>query len=292
MNNNAIYLNDIFNLKNFDISDIKLVFNMHPGTGNDHISFLSRWNSNVDISERDVGFSYWSHFGSSSKNTKNFKVGQICLGFIRLTGNKYLFITAGKITSIPDEPGPCEYKPLHEFDGYIGRLIAVIDKGNTYGRYVFNLKPFWDDKRIKVLEILSSEYKQLEFPGYSNVLLKFDELMNILTGEQHALYRSHLAAVSGIYLLTDTHSGKMYVGSAYGIDGIAQRWNCYLNTQTGNNKKLIELYNEKGVQYFKDNFKFTILEVFDKKTDSKIIINSESMWKNKLMTREFGYNNN
>ena len=84
----------------------------------------------------------------------------------------------------------------------------------------------------------------------------------------------------------------MYVGSAYGIDGIAQRWNCYLNTQTGNNKKLIELYNEKGVQYFKDNFKFTILEVFDKKTDSKIIINSESMWKNKLMTREFGYNDN
>lgn len=283
-----LYISDIFKMPFEDVINTKIVLNMHAGDTGE--SFIQSWyDSNVDIDKRYVGFSYWSHFG----NMKNFKPGQIVLGFIRIPGkNKYLFITAGKIVSVPDSPSPCEFEKIPDFEPYIGRLIVTVHKGNTFGRYVFNLKPFWENRQIEVLEILRDEFRQLEFTGYENVHLKFHELLQILDSERYVAYKAHLAAVKGVYCLTDTSCGKLYIGSAYGVDGIAQRWNCYLDTKTGNNKKLIQLFSEKGEDYFKTNFTFTLLECFDKKTSNDIIISRESYWKNVLKTREFGYNDN
>ena len=46
------------------------------------------------------------------------------------------------------------------------------------------------------------------------------------------------------------------------MEGFAQRWKDYLHSQTGGNKKLIELYKDKGDEYFKKYFTFTVLEWF------------------------------
>ncbi|MBF1034889.1 MAG: GIY-YIG nuclease family protein [Candidatus Nanosynbacter sp.] len=67
-----------------------------------------------------------------------------------------------------------------------------------------------------------------------------------------------LRSRKGVYLITDKNTGKQYVGSAYGEDGILGRWSVYLksgyakNEKENNkypNKKLKELVKEKGLKY-------------------------------------------
>ena len=65
----------------------------------------------------------------------------------------------------------------------------------------------------------------------------------------------------------------------------------YVNTFHGNNKKLIELYNKNGEEYF-DKFKFLILQIFPKKVSDKEIIEAEAKYKKRFQTREFGLNCN
>ena len=87
-------------------------------------------------------------------------------------------------------------------------------------------------------------------------------------------------------------NGKLYSGSAYGQGGVAQRWSVYLRTQTGNNKKLVKLLQEKGPAYFEKHFTFTLLEFFGKNYDKDKIIAREQYWKMCFNTIENGYNAN
>ena len=45
-------------------------------------------------------------------------------------------------------------------------------------------------------------------------------------------------------------------------------------------------------QHIKDNFRYSILDIFKSTTDEKIIIERESWWKETLLSRKFGYNAN
>ena len=93
----------------------------------------------------------------------------------------------------------------------------------------------------------------------------------------------------GVYLITDESNGKRYVGAAYGNDMILGRWRNYINNGHGGYKKLKEL----DFEYIKQNFRYSILEIFKSTTDDETIIERESWWKDVLMTRgKFGYNDN
>jgi hypothetical protein len=80
----------------------------------------------------------------------------------------------------------------------------------------------------------------------------------------------------------------MYVGSAYGDEMILNRWISYVNTGHGGNKELRDL----TFNYIKENFRYSILDIFKSTTDIQIIIERESWWKQILLTRNFGYNSN
>ena len=274
-----------------DTTSYKLVLNLHGGE--DKKRFIDQW-SMGSLSEADMGFSYWAHFGKSKKGKfrDNFRIGDRCLGFIQMQGDQYLFITAGQITAIPTVDGPCEYSTLHEYDALIGRLIIRTHKGNKFSRYVFKLDNYLARQKIVVQEILPGEYQPVQFNGYENVHFTFPLLLQILSGKKYEEYRNNLARINGIYCLTDTQTGKLYIGSAYGEEGIAQRWDCYLETQTGGNKSLKKLYEEKGDKYFKDNFTFTLVEWLDKRVPVRKVIERESYWKDAFDTRKHGYNNN
>ena len=75
-------------------------------------------------------------------------------------------------------------------------------------------------------------------------------------------YYEALKKISGVYCLTDTHTGKLYIVSASGEEGVAQRWGNYLDSKHGGNKQLIELYEKKGPKYFEENFTFALIEYF------------------------------
>lgn len=104
-------------------------------------------------------------------------------------------------------------------------------------------------------------------------------------------WKSALSNVKGIYLISDTKSGKQYVGSAYGDECIWQRWQAYAKTGHGGNVELKNLLEQNGIDY-KNNFRYAVLEVCNMNLGNEYIIARESYWKDILMTRKFGLNSN
>lgn len=98
--------------------------------------------------------------------------------------------------------------------------------------------------------------------------------------------------ITGVYCLTDTNNGKLYIGSATGEEGVAQRWGNYLDSKHGGNKKLIELFKQEGHEYFEKYFTFTLLEYFGLSYDPMKIKDREQYWKRCFDTIKNGYNDN
>jgi hypothetical protein len=177
-----------------------------------------------------------------------------------------------------------------KFAPLFGRLIIKCKKGNTFSRYVFNLSKYIDQAVIK--EILPCIYSGESFEGYDRVHLPYHRLADIFAGRILPTYYEALRKITGVYCLTDTHTGKLYIGSATGEDGVAQRWGNYLDSKHGGNKKLIALYEQKGAEYFEKYFTYTLLEYFGLSYDPIKIIEREQYWKNCFDTIRNGYNDN
>ena len=83
------------------------------------------------------------------------------------------------------------------------------------------------------------------------------------------------------------------MGSATGQNEmLLQRWKNYVENGHGGNKELKELVENKGFDYVKKNFQYSILENFNAKVDDNYILERESWWKDALLSRTFGYNAN
>jgi hypothetical protein len=94
---------------------------------------------------------------------------------------------------------------------------------------------------------------------------------------------------SGLYLITDTSSGKVYVGSAYGHEGIWQRWSNYCKNGHGGNKELKALLQAKGKEYA-SYFQFSLLEICDLDASEEVVLPREKHWMEVMCSREFGLN--
>ena len=131
----------------------------------------------------------------------------------------------------------------------------------------------------------------IPFVSYNDILLPFKELKNIIETD-NIKWREKLKAVNGIYGIADRSNGNLYVGSAYGIEGIWGRWKTYVETNGhGNNDRLVEIINEDP-NYAWKFFQWFILETFPLTVSNDYAINRENLYKQKLCTRIFGYNKN
>ena len=54
--------------------------------------------------------------------------------------------------------------------------------------------------------------------------------------------------------MTYAKTGKLYIGSAIGEEGVVQRWDNFLSANHGVNTKLLALYNQKIDEYFEKYF--------------------------------------
>lgn len=50
--------------------------------------------------------------------------------------------------------------------------------------------------------------------------------------------------------------------------------------------------DSEGIEYVQSYFRYTILENYNSKVDDAVVLERESWWKNILLTRTFGYNDN
>ena len=147
----------------------------------------------------------------------------------------------------------------------------------------------WIDNEMEVIEIQRG-LNDLIFTDYFSFILDFQQLTEIING-RYKDWKNMLSATKGIYLITDSITGKQYVGSAYGVDGIWGRWSEYVKTNGhGGNKSLKELILED--KNYGNNFRFSILMLLPSTVTNKEAIEKEQLFKKKLGTNSFGLTNN
>lgn len=142
-----------------------------------------------------------------------------------------------------------------------------------------------------VLEIREPGRMLPPFEDYLEFSLSFAQLTDLFANEEaHREWKSHLSAVSGVYLIIAEKSGDLYVGSAYGVEGIWGRWRQYAKTKHGGNRKLRELVDSDD--YYPETFRFSVLQVLPKSMTKNEVIRREGIYKNKLGSRARGLNDN
>ena len=145
-------------------------------------------------------------------------------------------------------------------------------------------------RRNDIIEFLPDGYV-CDFPGYNNIDLSYQELSAIVNNPTpHRVWHQNLKNIKGIYLILCTKTGKQYVGSATGKDGIWSRWHDYTVDGHGGNNGLIGHLNQHpdAASYFQ----FSILETFSAGTAKSIIIAREHQIIKHLGTDKFGLNHN
>ena len=117
-------------------------------------------------------------------------------------------------------------------------------------------------------------------------------LLKEVIDNEYSDYYKPFTCIKAVYMIIDGNTGKQYVGSAYdNNESLWARWRSYATTYHGNNQQLKELYKQYGNDYFL-KFKYIILRVFPISISNKEIIDAESWYKERFMTREFGLNSN
>lgn len=270
---NNIKLNDILQLQNTD--NVKVRFNL---------MFADNWNpielfQQGNITQMLQG-QYWNY-----KTRKSYKVGQTTIGLVKIHPNENLWLLfhIGVVTKdldIMDGVG-YEYQSLPQYDKYVGRVIVHFK--NDAQTLIRNAETVL--QRCHIWQILPHTFDSDLFPGYEKVNISWNEMNRLLQKES---WKTALQNQKGVYLITDTYSGKLYVGSAYGENMILGRWQTYLKTGHGGNEGLKSL----TLDYIKQYFRYSILDIYKSTTDDRIIIERENWWKEVLQSRRFGYNKN
>jgi hypothetical protein len=170
------------------------------------------------------------------------------------------------------------------FDDLRNRL--VIDWGAGTRSWVQNFR--LGDKRV--IEVLPKGYVR-EFPGFMDVVLRYDELVDIVSNPTaHRDWHRMLRSVAAIYLILDTKTGNQYVGSAYGENGLLSRWATYAGNGHGGNEQLRSLVGSRPEA--SRDLQFSILQTLPIILTSKEVIAYEVLHKRKLGTRAHGLNSN
>lgn len=275
---NALYINDLLRIEEEDFNKVKIRFNQFNGAENP-----------LDLYVRDPEMVNTNYFLWRTKQ-RYFSVGQTAICLLKLSEDMWLLTTIKEITKELDVFDGVNYegKEVEEYMPYFGRVVIKFHKTfQAQGTFYENVY-----KQMEVVQILPTTYQGDDFPGYDKVRLSYEQLATILQRGK----RDWIAALENqkaVYLITDKHNGKLYVGSATSDKGmLLQRWSNYVANGHGGNKELIALVNEKGFEYIKQNFQYSILENYNTKIDDHVILERESWWKEILQSRVFGYNSN
>lgn len=153
--------------------------------------------------------------------------------------------------------------------------------------YITNLK-----KVVRIDEGFLDRDGIPRFTSYADVILNFDELNAVINSPFDNPWQTALKSVNCIYLISDKANGRQYVGSTYGENGIFGRWESYVKTNGhGDNKELKKIHADDA-SYPKKNFQWSILEVLPLNISPEQAVDRENIFKQKILSREHGYNSN
>ena len=275
----SILLSDL--IGPLDGQSVKIKFNIFNGYDDPMVLYMK----NPEIINNQ--WLFWR------EKNKNFKIGEIAICLLKIGYDQWLLTTIKKITNDLNIRNGINYEgtELPEYSKYYGRIILSFHK--TLQNPVVTKDTVWN--QLEVLQILSSPFDGIDFPGYDNVNITFHELEAIITRHKRDWVKA-LENQKAIYLISDKSNGKLYLGSATGDNGmLLQRWSAYIANGHGGNVELRKITEDpsKGFSYVQENFSYAILENYNARVDKNFILKRESWWKSTLKTRvPFGYNMN
>ena len=275
-----ILLNDILQISKDDIPNTRIKFNIYNG----YTDPLELYKQNPD--QVNTTWFLWHD------SRRYFHSGQTAICFLRLSPDTWLLTTIKHIIkelNVGTDGGVgYEAEEVDTYKKYFGRIIIKYHNTNkSMGRTFESVM-----QELEVLEVLNDKFAGDEFPGYENVRLTYSQLKNIID-RQTPGWTPALENQKAVYLITDTKTGRLYVGSAtaqYGM--LLQRWSEYVSNGHGGNVGLKEIVSTHGFDYVKENFQYSILENYNARMDDAYILKRETWWKDTLKTREFGLNKN
>lgn len=279
----SLYLSDLFTRADIKPKEVKLIRHALSDKNFKKCYSLGMLQEYTQLQKKDFskGYKYWMIFISDKSTNAKFE------GIYKVKG----------VTENTPEAMPINFPFPEHFDGNgdyfdLERLDIlkeledrlIIDWGNATRS--------WHQKGTTDKKIVAIQSNQkFAFEGFENLILSFKELKEII-GDSIVYENWHtaLASVYAIYLIVDTINGNQYIGSAYGIRGLLGRWETYIKTKHGDDKKIIKLLQECPYRY--EDFQFSVLQILPKNIMDEEVIKIESLWKKKLQTKEFGLNDN
>ncbi len=279
----VIKFEDVFRVENS--KRVKVKFNMNPDDRT-----IPAWDLLRKDDDRWLEMNEWKAFRNANNNLEDADYLLAFAQYYPYGSNYYIFGGFYEVVEKRDTKNGRGYtlKLLDKFSEYRKRLIVKLNKpvGQSYNLYYDTVI----SKEAIVYEIAPS-VKAGEFTGYTNFCLTHEELQTIFKGNAKK-WELALSRVKGIYCIIDKSDGQIYIGSASDdSQGIWGRWKSYadVNNLTGGNKAFEEMKKE-GADRIINNFTYSILEIFDMRTDREYIINRENHWKEVFKTREHGLN--
>lgn len=176
-----------------------------------------------------------------------------------------------------------DLRPSNVFSSLVGRLVVEwsLDAVN-WAKSGVNAAEF------PVVEI--ADPAAVPFPGFDRLLITYGELQDVVKESRYGAWRTALESVQGIYLITDTSSGRLYVGKADGSERILGRWASYARDGHGGNIALRGLCARDSTHA--RHFQFSLLRVFGPGVPPAAVDEAEDHYKRALVTREHGLNRN
>ena len=248
----------------------------------------------------------WILSNGSDKKSRNRR-NEIQFQFIEVEYHKWLFVGAYLIKETNSQIKQVTYgnhhvkfalaERLKEYDKFIEKVL--VNHTNT-GQSWFYVNPkIIESVVVESVNSISYFNQTSHFPGYENISFSYQELKK---NWSNSSWRQYLSAVYGVYVITDAKTGKLYVGSAYGDNGVYGRWSTYLSEGYDKsemeenrypNKRLCEIVEKYGISYIKKYFQYSLLEIFPKNEVGKQkALQRERYWKKVLKSKEHGYNAN
>lgn len=202
---------------------------------------------------------------------------------------------------VGEEGTSARFVACYQNNGHLGEgRFDLVDAGlmsDLAGRLVIDwgtgTRSWWQRgsqaERKAVLSILERQVPP--FPGFERLVLTFAELEDVVSQpRRYSAWHTPMRAVNAIYLIANTVTGKLYVGSAQGDGGLLGRWSDYVTTYHGGNKKLIAEIQADPSSF--TNFQFSVLQVMPKTATPEEVLTMENLFKRKMLSIPFGLNAN
>lgn len=214
---------------------------------------------------------------------------EMILSLIKVGYDRWLFAGVYKVEGfVQKEPTLFKYTTLllPGQENLLGRII--LDYHRT-GRQPYRIGAE-NGGDLLISEIRPRKLEVEHYPGHRAVCVDYAKLKTIID-QEIGTWVGALSSSRGIYLITDTKNGKLYVGKASSAGGFWQRWTDYIWNGHGGNTELRQLLGTNPPEYL-SNFQFSVLEVVDTQASNAEIDSRESHWKDVLQSRRHGYNAN